>query len=89
MSLPQIPWKGSSYSPIDSSGGPPNDGGMEARVAKLETNVENIVEVLRDLRQDTREIRNHQERDFRILFGVIITTTIGLAGLMAKGFGWL
>lgn len=29
------------------------------------------------------------ERDFRILFGALIAVTLGLAGLMARGFGWL
>mgnify|MGYP000722284598 FL=1 len=27
--------------------------------------------------------------DFRLIFGAIITVALGLAALMAKGFGWL
>jgi hypothetical protein len=41
------------------------------------------------IKTDIHEIRGHQERDFRLLFGTIIGITLGLAGLMAKGFGWL
>lgn len=89
MNPTRIPWKGSSLPPVDSSGGPPNDGGMEARVAKLETNVEHIVEILRDMKQDVRDIRNEQKLDLKLIFGTIIATTLGLAGIMAKGFGWL
>ncbi|HVB69726.1 MAG TPA: hypothetical protein VNE67_17910 [Acetobacteraceae bacterium] len=40
------------------------------------------------LRQEIHELRNVQERDFRIMFGALITATIGLAALMAKGFHW-
>ena len=33
-------------------------------------------------------MRGAQERDFRILFSALITTALGLAALMAKGFHW-
>jgi hypothetical protein len=42
----------------------------------------------RNMRSEIRDVRNHQERDFRILFGALIATAVGLAGLSAKGFGW-
>jgi len=42
----------------------------------------------RNVRSELRDVRNHQERDFRILFGALIATAVGLAGLSAKGFGW-
>jgi hypothetical protein len=29
------------------------------------------------------------DRDFKILFGALITLALGLSGLMAKGFGWI
>ena len=57
---------------------PPGGGGsMEARVAKLEAAVEHIFDIKKDIRED-----------FRILFGSLIITALGLAGLMAKGFKW-
>jgi tetrahydromethanopterin S-methyltransferase subunit G len=33
-------------------------------------------------------MRDAMERDFRLLFGAIITVALGLAALMAKGFHW-
>jgi len=44
---------------------------------------------LGEVRNEIREVRNHQERDFRILFGALIGVAVGLAGMFAKGFGWL
>ena len=62
---------------------------MEARVAKLEAAVEHIESDLRDIKSDVREVKQDARTDFRLLFGAIITTTLGLAALMAKGFSWL
>lgn len=79
--------------PLVSGGGPPHDGGMEARVAKLEANYEHISRDVADLRADVKDLRRdlHGVRttDFRILFGAIIAVALGLAGIMARGFGWL
>ncbi|HEY1934238.1 MAG TPA: hypothetical protein VGG99_19695 [Acetobacteraceae bacterium] len=33
-------------------------------------------------------MRDAMERNFRLLFGIIITVALGLAALMAKGFHW-
>lgn len=74
---------------IDNGGGPPHDGGMEARVAKLESTVEYIQRDISDLKADVRELRVDLRTDFRILFGALIAVALGLAGIMAKGFGWL
>ncbi|MBF8720213.1 hypothetical protein IRZ56_01160 [Pseudomonas guariconensis] len=62
---------------------------MEARIAKLETHVEYIRRDLDVIVDDLREHRKETRSDFRILFGALITATLGLAALMAKGFGWL
>ena len=51
---------------------------MEARVAALEVHMEHVREALRDIRG---ELRWHL-----MLLGAGF---IGLAGIMAKGFGWL
>jgi len=71
---------------LDKKGGPPDDGGMEARVAKLEAITEYIQRDIKELKEDVRAIRT---TDFRILFGAIIAVALGLAAIMAKGFGWL
>ncbi len=43
----------------------------------------------KEMRQEFKEVRSEMKSDFRILFGALITVTLGLAGLMAKGFGWM
>ncbi len=68
---------------------PPHDGGMEARVAKLESTAEHMRDDVHDIKADLRSIRDSARTDFRILFGAIIAVALGLAGLMARGFHWL
>ena len=78
---------------LPGNGGPPDNGGMETRVAKLEAAVEYIQRDVKELREDVRNLRAdiHAIRttDFRIIFGAIIAVALGLAALMAKGFHWL
>jgi hypothetical protein len=64
-------------------------GGLEARVAKLEAVIEHVQADLSDVKSDLRDLKKEAGRDFRILFGAIITVALGLAGLMAKGFHWI
>ncbi|MDE1316316.1 hypothetical protein MEG05_20480 [Vibrio aestuarianus] len=110
------------YSQRSGDGG---GNGLEARVAKLESDVEHIKRDISDIkgrqlafmdrtednfkemrqefksvrsetednfkemRQEFKSVRSEMKSDFRMLFGALITVTLGLAGLMAKGFGWL
>lgn len=74
---------------LASGGEPPHDGGMEARVAKLEAGMEHALRELIELRQDVRELRENARVDFRLIFGAVITVALGLAALMAHGFHWL
>lgn len=62
---------------------------METRIAKLESDVDHIKTNIGDIKTDIKELRNHQRTDFRTLFGALIIAGLGLASLMAKGFGWL
>jgi len=62
---------------------------MEARVAKLESTCEHILRELSEMKADIRELRSDTKQDFRVLFGAIIFVALGLAGVMARGFGWL
>ena len=73
---------------VDLRGGGSDDGGMEARVAKLESDVSHIAETLRDIKTDIHLLRKEAREDFRIVCGIVIVTTIGLAGLLGKGFHW-
>lgn len=51
---------------------------METYVARMEVRIEHI-------EGDIAEIKT----DIRLIRGGIIASSLGLAGLMAKGFGWL
>jgi hypothetical protein len=49
-----------------------------------------VVAFERDIADIKREhFHRRLESDFRITFAAIIASNLGLAGLMAKGFGWL
>jgi hypothetical protein len=74
--------------------------GLEARVAVLETHIEHIRKDIGMIQADIRDLRDSMHAgfgglrleartDFRLLFGALIGVALGLAGLMARGFGWL
>jgi hypothetical protein len=79
----------SSPTGYTGKGGPGGPDDMEARVAKLESDMEYVKRDISEIKGDVREIRRDMRSDFRVLFGAIIATAIGLAGMMAKGFNWL
>lgn len=64
-------------------------GVLKADVAVLKTDVAVLKKSVEHIEREIPELRKVQERDFRVLFGSLIVATLGLAGLMAKGFGWL
>ena len=70
-------------------GGDGGGSGMEPRIAKLEAHVEHIDKSITRIETDLREMRTQARHDFRLLFGALITVALGLAGMMAAGFGWL
>jgi hypothetical protein len=69
----------------DSDG---TSGGMEARLAKVEAALDHIGREMSDVKTDVRSLRDNARTDFRLVFAAIIAATLGLAGLMAKGFHW-
>lgn len=74
------------------NGGNDGSGGgdmLEARVARLESDSEYIKRDIAEIKDDLKEVRKDMREDFRILFGALIVVSLGLAGMMAKGFGWL
>lgn len=75
-------------STLETGGGGGESGGMEARVAVLEQIAKSTEAVLKELRDDAKELRRNQERDFRLTWAGMIAIALGLAGLMAKGFKW-
>lgn len=99
------PW--TSKPPIAHDGDGPHDGGMEARVARLESDMGHVKSDMAEVKVETRlhregltsfskevsaefrAVRKEMQTDFRLLFGALIAVALGLAGIMAKGFGWL
>lgn len=78
------------YSDRANTGAGGGGGGtMEARVAILESDVAHIKGDIGEVKADIRELRRDLRGDFRTLFGALIFVALGLAGIMAKGFGWL
>lgn len=77
------------YRDLLSGGGGGTSDGMEARVAKLEAAVQHIQSDIGEIKTDVREMKRDARTDFRLLFGALIAVALGLAGIMAKGFGWL
>ena len=73
----------------DNGGGGSGGDGVEARIARVESDVKNIFIHLGDIKTDIRELRSDIKTDFRILWGALFVATIGLAGLLAKGFEWI
>jgi hypothetical protein len=74
--------------PLKSGDGGGTYDGMEARVAKLEAVVEHIQKDTAEIKTELRGLCDIVWSNFKLVFGAIIATAVGLAGLMAKGFHW-
>jgi hypothetical protein len=69
---------------------------LEPRVARLEIRMEHVERDIAEIKADMRSMRltmdrlhDRMDNDFRITWAGIIAVGVGLAGLMAKGFGWV
>ena len=90
MSLHQFPDRGQT--PIPPSGG----DGMEARIAKLESDVGHIKSDILEIKTDIRASRTSLDSVKDSISGaktwallLYIALAASLLGVMAKGFGWL
>jgi hypothetical protein len=63
--------------------------GLEEITASIKLSLAAVAAELRDLRTDLRDMRQRQERDFRLLFGAIIFAALSLAGLIARTEHWI
>lgn len=79
-------------------------GDVENRLVRVETGLEYLrddMRVLQDMvaklaaRVDDMDTRHHNDivnirvTDFRLMYGTMFGLAVGLAGMMAKGFGWI
>lgn len=64
-------------------------GHLSRDMGRVEADVGHVKETLKRMSERLEEIDERQQRDFRMLFGAVITVALGLGSLMAKGFGWL
>lgn len=71
------------------SGLPPDGGSMEPRIAKLESDVDHIQDDIQEIKKDLRTLLTGGVAAFVITWAGLITSALGLAYLMAKGFHWL
>lgn len=69
---------------------------MEPRVVRLESTVEfiqrDLAEIkldIKDLKAEIRDVEKTALSHFHIMFGALISVSLGLAALMAKGFQWI
>lgn len=66
---------------------------LGVRVVRLEVTVEHLVSEFREFRAEVREemrsFRAEMRREFQKVYAAMFTLTVGLAGVMAHGFGWI
>ncbi|WP_439413092.1 hypothetical protein [Enterobacter ludwigii] len=83
--LPQVGMRRSDASSSDAS--------MDGRVARIESDISYIKRDIQDLKSEMKDVRDDiksiRTTDFRITFGALIAVALGLAGIMAHGFGWM
>lgn len=73
----------------DDGGSPPGGGNMEARVAKLESDVGHVLTSVKHLRDDVRDVRTDLRFDVWAILGAGGGACLLLLWVMAKGFGWV
>ncbi len=74
---------------LSTGGGSGTSDGMEARLARLEAHVGHIQTDIADIKADIRQVKDNARADFRVTWGGLIVGFLGMAGLLARGFGWL
>lgn len=75
--------------PIDHGAGGPHDPSMEVRMAVIEKTVQIIERDLTEIKGDQRSMLKGGWAAFILTWVGLIGLGGGLAGLMARGFGWL
>ena len=64
-------------------------GQVETRLAVVETKLGALEAGVNRVEAVTLRLQDNARTDFRLIFGALIATALGLAGMMAKGFHWI
>ncbi|MBZ7576315.1 hypothetical protein FML15_03115 [Klebsiella michiganensis] len=62
---------------------------MESDISYIKRDISDVKDDIKDVRNDIKDIRKDMKGDSRLTFGALIAVALGLAGLMARGFGWI
>ncbi|HDU5937099.1 TPA: hypothetical protein RFW12_000550 [Klebsiella variicola] len=62
---------------------------MESDISYIRRDISDVKDDIKDVRNEIKDIRNDMKSDFRLTFGALIAVALGLAGIMARGFGWI
>ncbi|HCM7227019.1 TPA: hypothetical protein N3282_002399 [Klebsiella aerogenes] len=62
---------------------------MESDISYIKRDISDVKDDIKDVRNEIKDIRNDMKSDFRLTFGALIAVALGLAGIMARGFGWI
>lgn len=62
---------------------------IKSDLSHIKRNIQDLKGDIKDVRGDIRDIRTDMRTDFQITFGALIAVALGLAGIMARGFGWM
>lgn len=69
-------------------GGSGGDG-VEARLSALEAHMTHVVDDVREIKSDLRELTDKVDSNFRWLLAAGATGVTALLGVLARGFGWI
>ena len=74
----------------ESAASPADVSRLAAAIEMLSKSIDRLDREIATMRADARadmaSLRSDARSDFRLMFGALIAATLGLAGLMAKGF---
>lgn len=62
---------------------------IESRLVRIEADVHNVAGLLKETRDDMRQLRAETRLDFHWIIGLLITGFIGIAGLVISAAVWI
>lgn len=62
---------------------------INSDLSHIKRDIQDLKGDIKDVRGDIRDIRTDMRTDFRITCGALFAVALGLAGIMAHGFGWM